>query len=150
MSHRNPTTEEIRTLLTDATTIAMIGASSNPEKPSYGIMQKLQRAGYRVIPINPRESEVLGERAHPSLADVHEPIDIVDVFRRAEDTPPIADEAVKVGAKALWLQTGIVSEEAATRAKAGGLMVIMDACIGATHALLRIPRKAAAAQPERG
>jgi len=150
MSHRNPTTEEIRTLLTDATTIAMIGASSNPEKPSYGIMQKLQRAGYRVIPINPRESEVLGERAHPSLADVHERIDIVDVFRRAEDTPPIADEAVKVGAKALWLQTGIVSEEAATRAKAGGLMVIMDACIGATHALLRIPRKAAAAQPERG
>ena len=150
MSHRNPTTEQIRTLLTDATTIAMIGASSNPEKPSYGIMQKLQRAGYRVIPINPRESEVLGERAHPSLADVHERIDIVDVFRRAEDTPPIADDAVKVGAKALWLQTGIVSEEAATRAKAGGLMVIMDACIGATHALLRIPRKAAAAQPERG
>lgn len=145
MAHRNPTTAEIRTLLTNASTIAMVGASSNPEKASHGIMKKLQRAGYHVIPINPRETEVLGERAYASLLDVPEHVDIVDVFRRAEDTPPIADEAVKIGAKALWLQTGIVSDEAAARATAGGLMVVMDACIGATHALLQIPPKRIAA-----
>src|SRR5437764_4337726 len=106
MSHRNPTTDEIRALLANATTIAMVGASSNPDKASYGIMQKLQKAGYRVIPVNPRETEILGERAYASLADIPERIDIVDVFRRPEDTPAIADETVAVGAKALWLQTG--------------------------------------------
>src|SRR5207302_6952935 len=143
MSHRNPTTEEIRSLLMSAKTVAMVGASSNPEKASHGIMQKLQRAGYHVVPINPREKEVLGEKAYASLLDIPEHIDIVDVFRRPEDTPPIADEAVKIGAKALWLQTGIVNEDAAARAKAGGLLVVMDACIGATHALLRIPAKTA-------
>jgi predicted CoA-binding protein len=100
-------------------------------------MQKLQRSGYRVIPVNPRETEILGERSYPSLVDVPERIDIVDVFRRAEDTPGIADEAVTIGAKALWLQTGIVSEDAAARAKAGGLTVVMDRCIGATVSLLK-------------
>lgn len=146
MSHRNPTTEEIRSLLISAKTVAMVGASSNPEKASHGIMQKLQRAGYHVVPVNPREKEVLGEKAYASLLDIPERIDIVDVFRRSEDTPPIADEAVKIGAKALWLQTGIANEDAAARAKAGGLTVVMDACIGATHALLRIPPKTVAAR----
>ena len=141
MAHANPPDSELKRLLTEATTIAMVGASSNPEKASYGIMQKLQKAGYRVIPVNPRETEILGERSYPSLIDVPERIDIVDVFRRPEDTPSIADEAVKAGAKALWLQTGIVSEDAAARAKAGGLIVVMDACIGATHSLLRVGKK---------
>jgi len=141
MAHSNPGDEELRALLTGATTIAMVGASANPDKPSHGIMRKLQHAGYRVIPVNPRETEILGERSYASLLDVPERIDIVDVFRRAEDTPAIADEAVTIGARALWLQTGIVSEEAAARAKAGGLTVVMDACIGATHTLLRIPAK---------
>jgi predicted CoA-binding protein len=141
MSHANPSDQELEALLTSSTTIAMVGASANPEKASHGIMQTLQRAGYRVIPVNPRESEVLGERSYRSLIDVPERIDIVDVFRRAEDAPAIADEAVTVGAKALWLQTGIVSEEAAARARAGGLMVVMDACIGVMHARLRIPLK---------
>ena len=141
MAHTNPSNAELKQLLTDATTIAMVGASSNPDKASHGIMQKLQSVGYRVIPVNPRETEVLGERSYPSLIDVPERIDIVDVFRRAEDTPGIADDAVTIGAKALWLQTGIVSEDAASRAKAGGLIVVMDACIGATHSLLRVPRK---------
>src|SRR5262245_40213854 len=118
MAHQNPSDETLARLLTSASTIAMIGASSNAEKASYGIMKKLQDAGYRVIPINPREMEVLGETAYASLKDVPVPIDIVDVFRRAEDTPPIADEAVAVGAKALWLQTGIASEEAAARGEA--------------------------------
>jgi predicted CoA-binding protein len=142
MAHRNPSDPVLKNLLTEARTIAMIGASSNPDKASYGIMQQLQKRGYHVIPINPRETEVLGERAYASLADVKEPIDIVDVFRRAEDTPAIADEAVKVGAKALWLQTGIVSDDAAARAEAGGLLAVMDACIAATHALLQVPPKA--------
>src|SRR6476646_813414 len=133
MAHANPSAQELKQLLTDATVIAMVGASSNPDKASYGIMQKLQHAGYRVIPVNPRETEILGERSYPSLVDVPERINIVDVFRRAEDTPGIADEAVTIGARALWLQSGIVSEDAAARASAGGLTVVMDACIGATH-----------------
>jgi hypothetical protein len=141
MSHSNPSDQELERLLTDATTIAMVGASSNPEKASHGIMRKLQRAGYRVIPVNPKEPEILGERSYASLLDVPERIDIVDVFRRAEDTPSIADDAATIGAKALWLQTGIVSEEAAARAMKRGLMVVMDVCIGATHALLGVPPK---------
>jgi predicted CoA-binding protein len=139
MPHSNPSDDQIRDLLTHATTIAMVGASSNPDKASHGIMQRLQKVGYRVIPVNPRETEVLGERSYASLGDVPERIDIVDVFRRSEDTPAIADDAVRAGAKALWLQTGIVNEDAAARAEAGGLMVVMDACIGTKHALLRIP-----------
>ena len=141
MAHANPPDPELKQLLTEATTIAMVGASSNPEKASYGIMQKLQKAGYRVIPINPRETEILGERSYPSLIDVPERIDVVDVFRRAEDAPSIADDAVTIGARALWLQTGIVSEDAAARAQAGGLVVVMNTCIGATHSLLKVPAK---------
>ena len=142
MAHQNPSDQELKQILTDATTIAMVGASSNPEKGSYGIMQKLQKAGYRVIPVNPRETEILGERSYPSLVDVPERIDIVDVFRRAEDAPGIADEAATIGAKVLWLQSGIRSEEAAERAAKGGMVAVLDACIGATHSLLRVPKKA--------
>ena len=143
MAHANPSDQDLKQMLTYATTIAIVGASSNPDKASYGIMQKLQKAGYKVIPVNPRETEILGERSYPSLVDVPERIDIVDVFRRAEDTPGIADEAVTIGAKALWLQSGIVSEEAADRAAKGGLAVVMDARIGATHTLLRVPPRRA-------
>jgi predicted CoA-binding protein len=141
MSHSNPSDQELKELLTNASTIAIVGASSNPDKASFGIMQKLQKAGYKVVPVNPRETEILGERSYPSLIDVPERIDIVDVFRLAEDTPSIADDAVTIGAKALWLQTGITSEDAAARATAGGLTVVMDLCIGATHSLLRVPPK---------
>jgi predicted CoA-binding protein len=141
MAHTNPGNDQLRQLLTSATTIAMVGAAGNPDKASHGIMQKLQHAGYRVIPVNPKEPEILGERTYPSLLDIPEKIDIVDVFRRAEDTPSIADDAVKIGAKALWLQSGIANEETARRGEAGGLQVVMDACIGATHAMLRIPKK---------
>lgn len=141
MSHANPSDQELKELLTNATTIAIVGASPNPDKASFGIMQKLKKAGYKVIPVNPHETEILGERSYPSLIDVPERIDIVDVFRPAEDTPAIADDAVTIGAKALWLQTGIVSEDAAARARAGGLMVVMDLCIGASYSLLRVSRK---------
>jgi predicted CoA-binding protein len=141
MSHTNPSDDQLRQLLTSASTIAMVGASSNVERESHGIMQKLQSVGYKVIPVNPRETEVLGERAYPALKDIPVPIDIVDVFRKSEDTPAIADEAAAVGAKALWLQTGITNDDAAARAEAAGLMVVMDTCIGATHAMLRVPKK---------
>jgi uncharacterized protein len=143
MAHENPSDKVLKQLLTDASTIAMVGASSNPGKASHGIMRKLQTAGYRVIPVNPRETEILGERAYPSLVDIPERIDIVDVFRRAEDTPGIADEAVTIGAKALWLQSGIISKDAAERATKGGLTVVMDACIGASHTLMGVAKKSA-------
>jgi predicted CoA-binding protein len=141
MAHRNPPDDTIKQLLTEAKTIAIVGASSNPDRPSNGVMSKLQRVGYHVIPINPNETTVLGARAYPSLAAAPEPIDIVDVFRRAEFTPAVAEEAVKAGAKALWLQSGVVNETAAATAEAGGLMAVMDACIGVMHTVLQVPRK---------
>jgi predicted CoA-binding protein len=141
VSHVNPSDAELRTLLTSATTIAIVGASSNPEKPSHGIMQRLLTAGYRVIPVNPKEGEVLGQKAYASLAEIPGPVDIVDVFRRSEDTPDIADQAVAIKAKALWLQLGVTNDDAAARAKTGGLTVIMDKCIGAAHHALAIPPK---------
>ena len=136
-----PTDTTIRTILETSQIIAMVGASSNPSKPSYDIMKGLLAAGFTVIPVNPTEIEVLGQRAYPSLEEIPGQVDIVNVFRRPEQTPEIADAAVKIGAKALWLQTGIVSEDAARRARAGGLEVVMDECIGGTTARLRI-RKA--------
>jgi predicted CoA-binding protein len=103
-------------------------------------MRRLQQAGYKVIPINPRETEVLGERAYSALTDVEVPVDIVNVFRRAEDTPPIADEAVSIGARTLWLQSGIWNEDTAKRAQAGGLTVVMDACIATMMVVLGVRR----------
>jgi uncharacterized protein len=140
--YQAPSDQVIKELLTNAHAIAIVGASSKPDRASYGIMQRLQRVGYRVIPVNPHEREVLGERAFGSLSEIPESIDIVDVFRRAEFTPPIADEAVKIGAKALWLQSGIINEEAADRAVAGGLLVVMDMCLGTMHSILRVNREA--------
>ena len=131
----------LRHILETSQTIAMVGASSNPSKPSYEIMKGLLAAGFTVIPVNPTEVEVLGQRAYGSLEEIPDRVDIVDVFRRPEQTPEIADAAVKIGARVLWLQTGIVSEEAATRARAGGIEVVMDECIGGTAARLRIRKK---------
>jgi predicted CoA-binding protein len=137
----NPTDDELRAILMAAKTIAMVGASDNPEKPSHRIFKELLAAGYHMIPVNPRETSVLGVPAVATLADIHEPVDIVDVFRRAEDTPPIADEAAAIGAKVLWLQLGISNDDTAARAKAKGLTVVMDKCVGATHRALHIPPK---------
>lgn len=140
MAHTNPDDQTLRELLTSASTIAMVGASSDPTRPSHGVMKFLLDRGFHVVPVSPNETEVLGQRAYPSLAAVPEPIDIVDVFRRAEHTPGIADEAVKAGAKVLWLQQGISNEDAAARAKAGGLTVVMDRCIAETTGALGIRR----------
>ena len=132
MPHMNPPDDDLRRLLTGARRIAMVGASSKPDRPSNGVMRILLGAGFDVIPVSPKEQEVLGRRAYPSLEAIPGPVDIVDVFRRAEETPSVADEAVRIGAKALWLQLGISSDEAAARAAAGGLTVVMDRCIGET------------------
>lgn len=136
-----PTDDQLRALLTQARTIAVVGASSDPDRPSYGIARKLLQVGYKVIPINPNEREVLGERAYPTLDDAPGPIDVVDVFRRPEHTPALADAAVRIGARLLWLQSGVVNPEAARRAEAGGVAVVMDECLGVIHSLLRVPRK---------
>jgi predicted CoA-binding protein len=141
--HENPSRDELRKLLTDSTNIALVGASSDRSRPSHGIMKKLLAAGYRVVPVNPNEAEVLGQKAYGSLAEVPGPIDIVNVFRRPEHTPPLADEAAQAGAKALWLQSGIWNDETAARARSHGLVTIMDECIGVVHSLLGVPRKPA-------
>ena len=137
MAFDNPRDDELRQLLHDAKVIAMVGASSDPSRPSNGVMSRLLRAGYRVIPVNPNEREVHGVPAVSSLGEIHEKVDIVDVFRRPEFTPDIAKDAVKIGASTLWLQLGVINEEAAHIAKAGGLNVIMDLCIAVELALLR-------------
>jgi uncharacterized protein len=122
---------ELRVLLGDARTVAVVGLSSRPDRPSFGVARYLQEHGYRIVPVNPNETEVLGETAYPSLVDIPRDVhvDVVDVFRRAEHTPEIARQAVAIGAKVLWLQEGIVNEEAASIAMAGKLDVIMGICM---------------------
>ena len=126
-----PSDQELRSILGEARTIAVVGLSSNPDRPSYEVAEFLQDKGYRIVPVNPNETEVLGEPAYGSLLEIPRDlvIDVVDVFRRASETPEVARQAVAIGAKVLWLQEGIVSEEAAAIASAGGLEVIMGVCI---------------------
>jgi hypothetical protein len=130
--HQDPAV--IAGLVRSARTIAIVGLSPNPLRPSNFVGVYLQRQGYRVIPVNPRESEILGERAYASLVDVPERIDIVDVFRQPDAVPAIAREAVAAGAGALWLQFGVISPEGAAIAHAGGLAVVMDRCLKVEHA----------------
>ena len=137
----NAASEEIRALLKSAHTIAVVGLSDKPDRDSYRVAAYLQQHGYRIIPVNPAVTEVLGEKSYASLRDVPDKIDVVDVFRRPEYTPAIAKEAANVNAGALWLQSGIVNEEAAATASAAGLTVVMDACIGVMHSLLHVGRK---------
>ena len=131
----------LREILQSANTIASVGLSSNPAKESYGIVLYLKEQGYRVIPVNPTAAEILGEKAYPDLKSVPEKIDVVQVFRRPEDVPPVVDEAIQVGAKVVWMQEGIVHEGAAKKAHAAGLQVVMDACMRATHRRLMIGPK---------
>jgi predicted CoA-binding protein len=126
-----PSDEELRSILGDAKTIAVVGLSSDPARDSNSVAAFLQRREYRIVPVNPNETEVLGERAYPSLLDVPDDvaIDVVDVFRRAEFTPEVARDAVQRGAKVLWLQDQIVNEQARVIGEAGGMTVIMGVCI---------------------
>ena len=118
-------------------TIAAVGLSSEQTREAYGVTKYMQDAGYRIIPVHPNETEVLGETAYPDLASVPEPVEIVNVFRRPEFVPGVVDEAIAVGAKAVWLQSGIVHEEAAAKARAAGLEVVTDRCIRTVHRRLQ-------------
>jgi len=129
----HPSADAILELLKKCKTIAVVGLSSNPMRPSYGVTEYMQAAGYRIVPVNPNETEVLGEKSYARLEDVPEKIDIVNVFRRAEDVPPVVDSAIRVGAKVVWMQLGIENEEAAEKARAAGLVAIEDACILVEH-----------------
>ncbi|HEU0021525.1 MAG TPA: CoA-binding protein [Dehalococcoidia bacterium] len=112
--------------LRNSKTIAVVGLSDNPERTSYRVARYLQDQGYRIIPVNPMISEVLGERSYPDLKSVPEPIDMVDIFRRSELVPPVVDEAIEVGARYIWMQDGVTHPEAAARAEAAGIPVVMD------------------------
>jgi len=133
--------EDIAELLTNARTIAMVGASDRPDRPSHGVMGFLQRHGYRVLPVNPQIAgqQVHGEPVARDLREIGAPIDIVDIFRRPQAAGEAVDEAIAAGAKAVWLQLGIVNEEAAARAEAAGLKVVMDRCIKIEIMRLRVP-----------
>jgi predicted CoA-binding protein len=125
--------QTIEKILRTARTIATVGLSDNPAKPAHTVPAYLQSQGYRIIPVNPTLETALGERAYASLADVPEPIDVVQIFRRSEQVGPIVDEAIAVGAKAVWMQIGIANEEAATKARAAGLDVVMNQCMKVQH-----------------
>ena len=125
--------KEMKEILLSAKTVASVGLSSNQEKESYWIAAYLKEQGYRIIPVNPTATEILGEKAYPDLSSVPEKVDVVQVFRKPEDVPPVVEEAIKIGAKVVWMQEGISHEESAKKAREAGLQVIMDACMRATH-----------------
>jgi len=131
----------IRNILISTNTIASVGLSSNPEKPSYGVVSYLHGQGYKIIPVNPTASEIMGEKAYPSLSDIPDKVDVVQIFRKPEDVPPVVDEAIKIGAKVVWMQEGIVNQEAAQKAREAGLQVVMDTCMRAAHSWLKIGPK---------
>lgn len=125
--------EDIRKILDTCRTIAVVGLSSKTFRPSHGVSAYMQKQGYRIIPVNPDETEVLGEKAYARLEDVPGKIDLVDVFRRSEFAAPIVDSAIRLGAKAVWLQEGVEDEQAAEKARTAGLLVVMDRCILKEH-----------------
>jgi hypothetical protein len=129
----NPSDDELREIYAGTKTIAVVGASNDESKAANEIPRYLQRQGFRIVPVNPRGGEILGERAYRSLTEVDVPVDVVDVFRPSEETPAIARDAVSIGARVLWLQVGIESEEAERIAQEGGLTTVMNLCMGVTH-----------------
>jgi len=138
MAWQNPPDEALRELIRSSKTIAVVGCSPDPTRTSHQIAAQLQRRGYHIIPVHPAGGTILGEQAYPDLASIPAgvTVDIVDVFRKAEDTPPIAEQAVKLRAKALWLQQGIVNEQAGRIARDAGLIAVMDLCLGVMQRVL--------------
>jgi predicted CoA-binding protein len=132
--------KEMKEILVSAKTIASFGLSSNQEKESYWIVSYLKEQGYRIIPVNPTAKEIFGEKAYPDLESIPDQVDVVQVFRKSEDVPPVVESAIKIGAKVVWMQEGIVNEEAAQKAREAGLQVVMDACMRATHRRLIGPK----------
>ena len=125
----NPTPDQIRSLLREVKTIAVVGLSPRAERPSYRVSRAMQGFGYRIVPVRPAVAEVLGEKAYARLSDIPFPVDLVDVFRNADEVGPIVDECIALGVKRLWLQDGVVNEEAARKARAAGITVVMDRCV---------------------
>jgi uncharacterized protein len=134
---RKRSLQQLRPILANSKTIAVVGLSANPDRPSHSVAAYLQQHGYRIIPVNPNISEVLGEKAYASVRDIPGPVDVVDIFRRSEAVAPIVEDAIAKGAKVVWMQVRIINEEAANRARAAGLTVVMDTCMRVTHQLLR-------------
>lgn len=132
----NPSSEEIAELLKQANTIAVVGLSANPQKPSHAIGGYLKNAGYKIIPVNPKDKEVLGETSYPDLRSISEPVDIVNVFRKPSEVMPIIEDAVAIGARAVWLQESVVSVEAFKKGEEAGLFMVMDRCISKEHSRL--------------
>ena len=133
--------KEMKEILLSSKTIAAVGLSSNPAKESFGIVQYLKDQGYKIIPVNPGATEIMGEKAYPDLSSIPEAVDVVQVFRKPEDVPPVVDEAIKIRAKVVWMQEGIVHEEAAQKARDAGLQVVMDACMRVMHRQLIGPKR---------
>jgi predicted CoA-binding protein len=123
----------LKEILLSTKTIAVVGLSSNPDKESYRIASYLKDQGYRIIPVNPTATEILGEKVYPDLVSVPEKIDVVEIFRKSEDVPPVVDDAIKAGARVIWMQEGIVNEEAAQKAQEAGMQVVMDTCMRVSH-----------------
>jgi hypothetical protein len=128
-----PAEDRLKELLSQAKTIAVVGLSPNEDRPSYKVAKYLQGKGYRIIPVNPTVQEILGEQAYPTLIDIPIKVDIVDIFRKSEDVPPIAEQAISIGAKVLWQQEGIDSAAGADISTKAGLVVITDYCIKVAH-----------------
>jgi uncharacterized protein len=136
MTFENPSRDSIKDILATARNIAVVGLSDKPDRVSHMVAEAMQSRGYRIIPVNPNASEILGEICYASLQNIPEPVDIVNVFRRSDQVVPIAEQAVQIKAKVFWLQQGIYNEEAAKIAEEGGLKVIMDRCIKVEDAIL--------------
>jgi len=126
----------IEKILAQSRTIAVVGISDKTERPSYKVAKYLKEHGYRIIPVNPRLDEVLGEKCYSNLREIPEKVDVVDIFRKPEDIDPIVDSAISIGAKAIWMQEGITNDEAAEKAKSAGLMAVMDRCMLKEHSKL--------------
>ncbi|MDD5757836.1 MAG: CoA-binding protein [Desulfobulbaceae bacterium] len=124
---------DLAQILRTAKTIAVVGLSPKPARPSYQVAEYLQRAGYTIIPVNPGHEQILGQRCYPNLESIRQPIDIVDIFRNPQEVPAIVDSAIAIGAKVVWMQLGIIHEEAAAKAKQAGMTVIMDRCLKIDH-----------------
>ena len=133
----NPAENEIRHILEDYKTIAIVGLSDKPERDSYEVAEYLKEHGYTVIPVNPAKSEILGEKSYPDLSSIPRPVEIVDIFRKVEAIPGIVDEAIKIKAKVVWMQLGLAHNESAQNARAAGLSVVQSKCIKVEHAKRR-------------
>ncbi len=120
--------EEIKQIIDEHKVIAVVGLSSNPMRPSHGVARYMQREGYRIIPVNPAETEILGEKCYAKLSDIPHKVDLVDIFRRSEEAGKIVDEAIEIGAKSVWLQEGVIDDKAVKRAEDAGLTAVMDRC----------------------